>query len=46
MRIPSVSVADDLDIRTLLLGALSDKTDDRETSIKGIDHSYYYEEGE
>ena len=28
----------------LLLGALTDKVDDRETFMKGIDYSYYYEQ--
>lgn len=31
-------------IRELLHGALTDKIDDRETFMKGIDYSYYYEQ--
>ena len=31
------------DIKQLLLPALTDKTDDREVFMKGIDYSYYYE---
>ena len=31
-------------IRDLLRKALTDKTDDRETFMKGIDYSYYYEQ--
>ena len=31
-------------IRALLRNALTDKIDDRETFIKGIDYSYYYEQ--
>lgn len=30
-------------IRKLLKGALTDKIDDREIFMKGIDYSYYYE---
>lgn len=33
-------------IRELLRAALTDKINDRETFMKGIDYSYYYEEGE
>ena len=33
----------DLEIKALLQGALTDRTDDRETFIKGIDASYNYE---
>ena len=33
----------DLEIRHLLKGALTDKTEDREVYRKGIDVSYYYE---
>ena len=40
------SVADDSEIRALLKGALTDKTGDRETFMKGIDRSYQYEEEE
>ena len=31
-------------IRALLRNALTDKIDDRETFMKGIDYSYYYEQ--
>ena len=37
------SSADDKEIRELLRGALTDKINDRETFMKGIEHSYYYE---
>ena len=33
----------DIEIKLLLKNALTDKTDDRETFMKGIDNSYYYE---
>lgn len=33
----------DIEIKHLLQAALTDKVDDREIFIKGIDHSYYYE---
>ena len=33
----------DTEIKLLLKSALTDKTDDREVYMKGIDHSYYYE---
>ena len=38
------SVADSSDIKRLLQFALTDKISDRETFIKGIDYSYYYEQ--
>ncbi len=38
------SVADATRIKTLLTGALTDKINDREMFLKGIDYSYYYEE--
>ena len=38
------SPVNDLEIRELLRPALTDKIDDRETYMKGIDQSYYYEE--
>lgn len=38
------SVADSVDIKSLLREALTDKVDDREIFMKGIDYSYYYEE--
>ena len=37
------SVADSSDIKQLLQSALTNKINDRETFIKGIDYSYYYE---
>lgn len=33
----------DIEIKHILKNALTDKTDDREVYMKGIDHSYYYE---
>ncbi len=38
------SPIDDSDIRRLLRGALTNKIDDREIFMKGIDYSYYYEQ--
>jgi cell filamentation protein len=38
------SPTDDSLIQKLIKGALTDKIDDREIFIKGIDYSYYYEE--
>ena len=40
------SVADSTNIKDLLKAALTDKINDRETFIKGIDYSYYYEQEE
>ena len=40
------SVADPSDIKRLLVSALTDKINDRETFMKGIDYSYYYEQEE
>ena len=40
------SVADAAPLKTLLLPALTDKIADRETFMKGIDYSYYYEQAE
>ena len=40
------SVVDPAPIKKLLSGALTDKIDDRETFMKGIDYSYYYEQSE
>ena len=40
------SVVDATKIRKLLFGALTDRIDDRELFMKGIDYSYYYEEME
>ena len=37
------SPVNDLEIRYLLVDALTDKVDDRELYLKGIDVSYYYE---
>ena len=39
-----VSHTDSSSIRSLLRGALTDKIHDRETFMKGIDYSYYYEQ--
>lgn len=39
-----LSATDSSMIHGLLLGALTDKVDDRETFLKGIDYSYYYEQ--
>ena len=33
----------DIEIKHILKNALTDKTEDREVYMKGIDHSYYYE---
>ncbi len=38
------SPVDDRDIRILLRGALTDRINDREIFMKGIDYSYYYEQ--
>ena len=38
------SPVNDLEIYELLRGALTDKIDDREVYMKGIEQSYYYEE--
>ena len=38
------SVVDASSIKKLLAAALTDKIDDRETFMKGIDYSYYYEQ--
>ena len=40
------SVVDSSDIKRLLESALTDKINDRETFMKGIDYSYYYEQEE
>ena len=39
-----LTAADSTLIRQLLTEALTDKIDDRELFMKGIDYSYYYEE--
>jgi len=41
-----LSVIDSEPVKALLRGALTDKIDDRETFMKGIDYSYYYEQSE
>ena len=38
------SVADASALKRLLYSALTDKISDRETFMKGIDYSYYYEQ--
>ena len=38
------SSIDDTYIRALLKGAMTDKINDREIFMKGIDYSYYYEQ--
>lgn len=40
------SPVNDLEIRELLRGALTDKIEDRDVYMKGIEQSYYYEEDE
>lgn len=37
-------MADSTEIKGLLKDALTDKVNDREMFMKGIDYSYYYEE--
>ncbi len=37
------STTDDKEIKQLIKNALTDKIDDRELYMKGIDHSYFYE---
>lgn len=44
LRAMEQSGADSSSIRQLLAGALTDKIDDREIFMKGIDYSYYYEQ--
>ena len=41
-----LSATDSTMLHGLLLGALTDKVDDRETFLKGIDYSYYYEQAD
>ncbi len=41
-----LSMTDDCAIRELLRGAMTDRIDDREIFMKGIDYSYYYEQEE
>jgi cell filamentation protein len=38
------SPVNSMDIKFLIKNALTTKIDDRETFMKGIDYSYYYEE--
>ena len=38
------SVADAARIKSLLRAALTDRIDDREVFMKGVDYSYYYEQ--
>ena len=38
------SVVDASEIKGLVKNALTDKIDDREMFMKGIDYSYYYEQ--
>jgi len=38
------SVSDPAQIKALLQSALTDKINDREMFMKGVDYSYYYEE--
>ena len=40
------STVDSADIKRLIKVALTDKIDDRETFMKGVDYSYYYEQSE
>ena len=40
------STTDARAIKSLLQGAMTDKIDDREMFMKGIDYSYYYEQSE
>lgn len=44
LRAMTRSVADATSIKALLLPALTDRVDDREVYMKGIDYSYYYEQ--
>lgn len=37
------STIKDVEIKYLLSASLTEKTDDRELFMKGIDYSYYYE---
>ena len=40
------SIADASALKRLLYPALTDKISDRETFMKGIDYSYYYEQAD
>ena len=44
--IPNSRATDASALKALLNGALTTKINDREMFMKGIDYSYYYEEGE
>ena len=44
--IPNSRATDASELKALLNGALTTKINDREIFMKGIDYSYYYEEGE
>lgn len=46
LRAMQKSVVDGTEIKGLILNALTDKINDREIFMKGIDYSYYYEEVE
>ena len=41
----ALSVANSTAIKDLLRSALTDKINDRDTFMKDIDYSYYYEQG-
>ena len=40
------SVTDSAQIKTLLQSALTDRINDRDTFMRGIDYSYYYEQAD
>jgi cell filamentation protein len=40
------STTDASAIKALFQGAMTDRIDDREIFMKGIDYSYYYEQGD
>ncbi len=46
LRAMTASVSDDSMIKKLISNALTDKINDREMFMKGIDYSYYYEEAD
>ena len=41
--IKTTEVLKDIEIKYILKNALTDKINDRDVYMKGIDHSYYYE---
>ena len=41
-----ISHTDSIEIKKLVKGALTDKINDREMFMKGVDYSYYYEQSE